>query len=618
PWLYPHGPPPSPETGAAGRPETGRPAGTPSPYAVQGQKAYSRAVQSAPALNPANGSHPSETPPPDDAIIGETSMLGGPGSGPAGMSAAEDPPFSGSGPGGATAGGSAAASAGGLSTFPGKTPGGAATDAGPPGAAPGAPSLLNDARTSLRIGDSKAAIALLRQAVAAHPADVEAAALLSMAYSRAHDHRAALAAADAALKLAPDSASLLDARAYALNRLGDFRGALAAADRAADLRPRDAVAQFNRVIALAGLGDRSGALDALRTAAMLSPKFAPYLEKAQKAGGEDLSFLFQSEGQSSLLALSRSLAPLPPQLPWWALGAVAGGVCALALRLLARRRRRSASAAPAAKAQRLAGRYELGRRIGEGGMGLVYEGKDLVLRKRVAIKGMRRELRADERLRRRFLDEARVVAKLRHPHIVDLVEIVEEKGEVYLVFDYVAGRTLEQWIAEGRLPFAQARALFRQAASALDYAHERGVIHRDLKPSNIMVDDKSRAWVMDFGIARVLKEAAGRGVPRRQTLGAGTPPYTAPEQEQGKACRESDVYSLAICLYEAVTGERPFFGVGAGLLMNKLKKEYAPPSAVATGLPPGLDAVFARAFEPDPQKRYPSAGALVRELDALS
>ncbi|MCR4296029.1 MAG: serine/threonine protein kinase, partial [Elusimicrobia bacterium] len=225
-------------------------------------------------------------------------------------------------------------------------------------------------------------------------------------------------------------------------------------------------------------------------------------------------------------------------------------------------------------------------------------------------------IRWDPRERARFVAEAKLVAKLHHPHIVEIHTIVEQEGEVYLIFEHIAGRTLRQVIAEdGKLPFQKARDLFRGVASALDYAHGLGVIHRDLKPANLMVDAEGRVRVMDFGIARLTEEALSRRTGTSRAV--GTPLYMAPEQEQGVARSESDAYSMAVCLYELLTGRRPFAGSGTGLLMNKLKSVYEPPSKLDARLPSGLDEVFAKALGPDPDKRYASAGKLLRALESL-
>src|SRR6185369_4691166 len=133
----------------------------------------------------------------------------------------------------------------------------------------------------------------------------------------------------------------------------------------------------------------------------------------------------------------------------------------------------------------------------------------------------------------------------------------------------VDGRTVHDLVQRsGRLPVEAAARVTRAAADALTYAHSRGVIHRDMKPSNMMIDGAGLVKVMDFGIARMAKDAMTRYSMTNTVV--GTPPYMAPEQEQGVVRKESDVYSLAICAYEMLTGKLPFIGMGAGMLMNKI------------------------------------------------
>jgi eukaryotic-like serine/threonine-protein kinase len=135
-----------------------------------------------------------------------------------------------------------------------------------------------------------------------------------------------------------------------------------------------------------------------------------------------------------------------------------------------------------------------------------------------------------------------------------------------------------------------------------------------MKPSNLMLDGHGRVKVMDFGIARAAKDVMTR-VPMTNTI-VGTPPYMAPEQEQGQVRKESDVYALAVCAYELLCGRLPFPGVGAGMLMNKINMSYVPPSKMADHLPAPLDEVFAKAFQPDPEKRYRAAGEFAGALEA--
>src|SRR6185369_6485000 len=147
--------------------------------------------------------------------------------------------------------------------------------------------------------------------------------------------------------------------------------------------------------------------------------------------------------------------------------------------------------------------------------------------------------------------------------------IAEDGQDVFLVFEYVDGKTVHDLVqTAGRLAPKEASRVVRAAADALGYAHSRGVIHRDMKPSNMMVNGSGVVKVMDFGIARMAKDAMTRYSMTNTVV--GTPPYMAPEQEQGVVRKESDVYSLAICAYEMLTGKLPFIGMGAGMLMNKI------------------------------------------------
>ncbi|MDE2511318.1 MAG: protein kinase, partial [Elusimicrobia bacterium] len=477
--------------------------------------------------------------------------------------------------------------------------------------------LVVEAKRRLGLGDAGAAARSLRQALELNPRSAEALSLSAIAAVRLGKYSDALAAAEAGLALAPRSAALLDAKASALLGIKDYHGALAASEMAIAANPQDAMGYFNRAWALAGLKDAPGAASSLETAAALNPQFAATADAARVLPPDsDLLVLFP-ERKSALdpePAASASWRAPPPRVLILG-GSVLGFLALAALIVLLRGARAPEPVAPSMPAL-LAGKYELGRELGSGGMGVVYKGRDLSLDRAVAIKRMREEVRWDPRERSRFVTEAQLVAKLKHPHIVEIHTIVEQDGEVYLIFEYIAGRTLREAIErEKKIPFRAARDLVRGAAAGLDYAHSFGVVHRDLKPANIMIDGDGRVRLMDFGIARLTDEALTRHT--RTGAAVGTPLYMAPEQEQGVARKESDVYSTALCLYEALTGRLPFSGTGSGLLMNKLKGAYEPPSKLDPGLPRGLDDVFAKAFEPDPDKRYATAGAFSRALESL-
>lgn len=260
----------------------------------------------------------------------------------------------------------------------------------------------------------------------------------------------------------------------------------------------------------------------------------------------------------------------------------------------------------------LGGNFQVVREIGRGGMGVVYEAVDTTLQRKVAIKQMRDELCQGPGELEQFLAEARVVADLRHPNIVEIHGVLREGDRVFLVFEHVSGRVLGRLVEEERLALEPAKRVLGQAASALDYAHSRRVIHRDLKPSNIMIGEDGTVKIMDFGLAHRAKLSVAR-LSRAQAQ--GTPAYMAPEQELGSVCRESDIYALGVCLYEMATGTLPF--PGPNFLAQKQELVYVRPSRAAR-LPAAFDAVIDRALQPEPSRRFHSAGELSAALAAVA
>ncbi len=248
----------------------------------------------------------------------------------------------------------------------------------------------------------------------------------------------------------------------------------------------------------------------------------------------------------------------------------------------------------------IAGKYELLRQIGQGGMGLVYEAKDHSLGRRVAIKKMRPEVAMNPKEKARFLDEAKIVAQLRHPSIVDIHEIIEESNEVYLVFEYVEGQNLAEMIAKhGKLAAAEMGSVLGGVCRALAFAHSKKVIHRDLKPSNIMVTKAEGAKVMDFGIAGQALDAMSR-VSRVET--AGTFAYMSPEQHLGKWDARSDIYSLGATIYEALTGDIPFRG--PDFLAQKERSVFKPLTEILPDCNVRLNEIIVRCLKPDPKERF--------------
>ncbi|MBI5624332.1 MAG: protein kinase [Elusimicrobia bacterium] len=261
----------------------------------------------------------------------------------------------------------------------------------------------------------------------------------------------------------------------------------------------------------------------------------------------------------------------------------------------------------------IGGKYEILSELGRGGMGKVLLAQDARLSRRVAVKQMRPEIRSSARDCGRFLAEARIIAKLRHPYIVGIHDIVEDADQVYLILDYIEGKTLAAILEDkGKLSLPECKQLFHYICDAVDFAHRSKILHRDLKPANIMVNKEGFAMVTDFGIAREAKDTICRVT---QTEAAGSPAYMAPEQHLGEVCKASDVYALAVMIYEALTGSLPF--PGPDFLAQKERGSFAPPSSTVEALNFRCDRLLADALAPDPGQRPQSAAALFQGLKEL-
>jgi len=267
----------------------------------------------------------------------------------------------------------------------------------------------------------------------------------------------------------------------------------------------------------------------------------------------------------------------------------------------------------------LSGRYELGDRLGSGGMSNVYRATDLVLERTVAVKVLAEHLSDDERFVARFRREALAVAKLIHPNIVQVYDTGIDEARHYIVMEYVEGRSGAQLLQrEG--PFAPevAAEVGIQACAGLDYAHRRGIIHRDVKPGNLMVvggpvgGGPMTVKLTDFGIARALAQT------RITQVGSvvGTAAYLAPEQVRGEeATPATDVYALGVVLYQFLTGRLPYEGSSlAELAVRQQNERPLPPSTYNGDVPETLGGAVLRALEGDPARRYASADELAGGL----
>jgi TolB-like protein len=260
----------------------------------------------------------------------------------------------------------------------------------------------------------------------------------------------------------------------------------------------------------------------------------------------------------------------------------------------------------------LGSHYRIERSLGQGGMGVVFLARDLTLDRLVAVKVVHPELAVHVSIAQRFLSEARVIARLRHPNIVAVHAAGETSGLFWYVMDYVPGETLRDRLnREGTLAPAVARRIVAEIASALDAAGKQGVVHRDVKPENILLDaDGDRALLADFGVARVLQAVGDPAAPiTGQGVAVGTPTYMSPEQASGDVIdHRSDLYALGIVGYEMLVGQPPFRGSPAQVAAQQIKATPAPIAKLIPGIPPGLVDAIMRALAKDPAERWQSGG----------
>jgi len=268
----------------------------------------------------------------------------------------------------------------------------------------------------------------------------------------------------------------------------------------------------------------------------------------------------------------------------------------------------------------VAGRYRLEARLGEGGMGIVYRARHVLIDRVVALKLIRPDLRGETHLRAWMLREARAANRVDHAHIIDIHDIGEtEDGELYLVMEYLVGTPLSAELARGPMPIARAVDILEQMCAALARAHDLGVIHRDLKSDNILLTArggrKDFVKILDFGLAAIARD------PRLAPKGAvfGTPEYMSPEQARGEeATPHADLYALGVLFFEMLAGQLPFRSSDRDTLLEMQRTHPAPrprsirPDANATG-----EAISLRLLEKDVRKRYRDAHHLQEELKAL-
>ncbi|RMH47469.1 MAG: serine/threonine protein kinase [Gammaproteobacteria bacterium] len=265
------------------------------------------------------------------------------------------------------------------------------------------------------------------------------------------------------------------------------------------------------------------------------------------------------------------------------------------------------------------GRYEILEELGKGGMAVVYRALDPRFKREVALKVLPRTLLHDDQFRARFEREAQVIAQLEHPAIVPVYDFGEQDGQPYIVMRLMTGGSLAERIQQqGTISLAESTAILTVIAEALDEAHERGIIHRDIKPDNILFDARGKAYLSDFGIAKMLQATVS--LTGSQMI-IGTPAYMSPEQGRGERDidRRSDVYALGAILFEMLSGRIPYDAdTPTGQIIKHITDPVPNLCALRPDLPPSIQTVIATAMAKDRDARYPTAGHLAEAMSYVT
>ena len=257
-------------------------------------------------------------------------------------------------------------------------------------------------------------------------------------------------------------------------------------------------------------------------------------------------------------------------------------------------------------------RYRIESELGRGAMGVVYRATDLTLDRVVALKELPAKLAADVQYVERFRREARALARLTHPNIVQVYDLIERDGRIWMALEFVEGGTLEDLLEkEGALSFDWAASVISQAANGLQLAHSRGICHRDIKPGNILLTGDGAAKVSDFGIAKLAQSTALT----QDGATLGSPAYMSPEQcSGGQVDHRTDIYALGITFYQLLTGKAPFEGDVGSVLAQHVVNEPASLAGLVDGIPEQLERVVMKMLAKAPEERQQGMGEIAQHL----